>query len=311
MSARGASTGGRSAVEPATAALALVPGAGPDGRGVHAVTRLTGGSVNDSWRVTTDRGVYVLRIRGADWRGPGVDRRREAEAQRLAAQAGLAPAVLAHSDDGAARVTPFVAGRVWDAADYDQPAQLLRLCRTLAEVHRLPAPDGTPWRFEPLRLADDYVARAVRRAPGGGEAGHRAGAATLAAARAEAAAAAAALAACALPPVLTHGDALAGNVIDDGRLWLIDWEFAQCADPAWDLAAFAVWTRRPVDEWRDLAVAAGWSAQRLESRLQASLALHRALGRLWYLARGECVPSVLVSGTGSGHTSAPCVPDTV
>jgi aminoglycoside phosphotransferase (APT) family kinase protein len=294
-------------------ALSLVPGAGADGQGVLAALRLTGGSVNDCWRVTTRAGEFVLRIQGADWRGPGVDRRREQEAQHLAAQAGLAPAVIAQGADGVARVTDFVRGRVWEAPDYDQSAQLLRLCRTLAAVHGLPTPTGDHWRFEPLRLADDYVMRAGRPPGAAGDA-HAAADATLqalAGARAAAATAASALAACAVPPVLTHGDALAGNVVDDGRLWLIDWEFAQCADPVWDLAAFAIWTPRPVADWCALALAAGWSSLRLAERLDAALALHRALAVLWYLARGECVPPVLVSGTGSRHTSAPCVADTV
>lgn len=289
---------------PSGAALALVPGAGCDGRGVRAVVRLTGGSVNDCWRVRTGAGEFVLRVEGPDWRGPGVDRRREAQAQALAAQAGLAPAVVAHDAERRVRVTHFVPGRVWDATDYDQPAQLQRLCRALAAVHRLPVPSGDHWQFDPVGLADDYATRAAH----GGARGDSAPA--VAAARAAADAAAAALAACSLPPVLTHGDALAGNVVDDGYLWLIDWEFAQCADPAWDLAAFAVWMPRPLDDWQALALAAGWSPVRLGTRLEAALALHRALGALWYLARGECVPAVLVSGTGSGQTSAPRVADT-
>jgi len=286
-------------------ALARVPGAGPGGQNVHAVVRLAGGSVNDSWLVDTDDGRYVLRIQGPAWRSPGVDRRREQEAQRLAAAAGLAPAVIAQSPEGDVRVCLFIAGRVWSAVDYDQPAQLLRWCETLATLHRLPAPRGEPWQFAPQLLAGDYASRAIRHAAAPAQVR------AVEAARTQAASAAAALAACALPPVLAHGDALAGNVVDDGRLWLIDWEFAQCADPVWDLAAVAVWTARPAAEWCALAEAAGWACERLAARLDAALTLHRALGSLWYLARGEAVPAVLASGAGSGQTSAPRVPDMI
>lgn len=290
---------------PPPEALARVPGAGPGGQGVLAIARLAGGSVNDSWRVDTDDGRHVLRIQGPAWRSPGVDRRREQEAQRLAAAAGLAPAVIAESPEGDVRVCRFIDGRVWSDADYDQPAQLLRWCMTLAALHRLPAPDGGHWQFAPQALAVDYASRALRHAATPSQAR------AVGTARLQAASAAAALAACALAPVLAHGDALAGNVVDDGRLWLLDWEFAQCADPVWDLAAVAVWTARPAAEWCALAEAAGWACERLTARLDAALALHRALGALWFLARGEAVPAILASGAGSGQTSAPRVPDMI
>lgn len=279
---------------PQLRSLALVPGAGADAAGVRALQSLQGGSVNELWRVDTPAGRFLLREDGPDWRRPGVDRQREGIAHTLAAEAGIAPRILARTANGDVQVTEYIAGRVWTAADYEQPRQRERLCALLGRVHRLPLPAAACWPFEPLDLAADYARRA----------GDSPRTAALLAAAGQASAS---LAAAAAPRQLTHGDALAGNVIEaDGRLWLIDWEFTQCADPVWDLAAIAAWYPAMAADLAGCAVRAGIGTDQLEARLAAALALHRALGALWYLARGEEPPPALESSAGSGQTSAPC-----
>jgi aminoglycoside phosphotransferase (APT) family kinase protein len=279
---------------PQPRSLALVPGAGAGGSGVRHLQTLQGGSVNNLWCVDTDAGRFLLREDGAAWRRPGVDRDREGIAHALAAEAGIAPRILARTDNGDVQVTEFIDGRVWTAPDYELPVQRERLCALLGRVHRLLLPEDARWPFQPLQLAIDYVQRA----------GNSARALAL---LAQAQQAGLRLATAAARRVLVHGDALAGNVIEaDGRLWLIDWEFTQCADPLWDLAAFAVWHPAAVADLPHCARLAGIDPEGLAARLDAALALHRALGGLWYLARGEEPPAALESGAGSGHTSAPC-----
>lgn len=280
--------------QPQLRSLALVPGAGTGASGVQQVRSLQGGSVNDLWCVDTAAGRFLLREEGPSWRRPGVDRDREGIAHALAAEAGIAPRILARTDRGDVQVTEYLAGRVWTAGDYDDPAQLDRLCALLGRVHRLPLPASARWHFEPLQLAADYAQRA-----GDG--------ARVAALLDVARQASDALAAANGPGGLTHGDALAGNVVEaDGRLWLIDWEFTQYADPVWDLAAIAAWHPSVVAALPQCAAQAGIAPGRLEARLAAALALHRALGSLWCLARGEEPPAALESAAGSGQTSAPC-----
>jgi aminoglycoside phosphotransferase (APT) family kinase protein len=274
-------------------ALALVPGAGAEGAGVHAVVVQSGGSVNDLWRVDTAAGSFLLRQDGPAWRRPGIDREHERVAHAAAAAAGIAPPIVARTASGDVQVSAFIPGRVWTAADLELPAQRERLCALLGRVHRLPWPAPSTWPFEPLRLATDYAQRA----------GQPAGALLLLQAARHAGDR---LQAASAPRVLTHGDALAGNVIDaGGRLWLIDWEFTQCADPVWDLAAFAAWSPAAAADLPRCAAAAGIAGGRLAERLDAALALHRALGGLWYLARGEAPPTALETGAGSGQTSRP------
>ena len=184
-------------------ALALVPGAGAGGAGVQAVEVQGGGSVNDLWRIDTAAGSFLLRQDGPAWRRPGVDRDHEGLAHAAVAAAGIAPHILARTARGDVQVSEYIAGRVWTAADYDDPAQRQRLCALLGRVHRLPWPAPSPWPFEPLRLAADYAQRA----------GHSAQATSLVHAAGRAGDR---LRAVSAPRVLTHGDALAGNVIDAG-----------------------------------------------------------------------------------------------
>ncbi len=279
--------------QPRQQSLARVPGAGRNGAGIRALRALTGGSVNNLWRVDTDAGHFLLREDGPAWRRPGVNRQREGVAHAMAAEAGLAPRILARSDTGDWLVCEFIDGRVWTSDDFGQATQRERLCELLGRVHRLALPRQECWPFEPLRLANDYAHAA---APGPRVE------ACLAAARL----AAAQLDAAAAPRVLTHGDPLPGNVIESaGRLWLIDWEFTQCADPVWDLAAFAVWFPESLGDLTHGAERAGIGGEGLAARLDAALVLHRALGSLWYLARGEAPPAVLETRAASGHTSAP------
>ena len=41
------------------------------------------------------------------------------------------------------------------------------------------------------------------------------------------------------PTTLCHHDLVAENILDDGQLWLIDFEYAVCAEPLLDLASLA------------------------------------------------------------------------
>ena len=41
------------------------------------------------------------------------------------------------------------------------------------------------------------------------------------------------------PTALCHNDLVAANILDDGRLWLVDFEYAVRADPILDLAGLA------------------------------------------------------------------------
>ena len=122
-------------VQPAAAALAWVPGV-REGVAPLRIEALLGGSVNESWRVDTDQGRFVLRIDGPSWRRPGVDREREQLLHEAAARGGLAPRLLLRAAAEGVQVCEYLEGRSWTPADFLQPMQLRRLGERLAQHQR-------------------------------------------------------------------------------------------------------------------------------------------------------------------------------
>jgi aminoglycoside phosphotransferase (APT) family kinase protein len=284
------------ALIPPAAALALVPGYVPDDA-QQRIGRLSGGSVNDLWRVDTARGSYALRLDGAAWRRPGVDRRRELRLHRAAAAAGIAPRIVACSPARDVLVLEYLPARSWRAADYAEPQQLRRLALLLRRLHTLPAPRGQLPVFDPLAIAHSY-ARSRGVAVARARPAIRQLLQDIVAAQAQ-------LARSTRAPVIVHGDPLQGNVLDDGqRLWLIDFEYAQLADPIYDLAAVLACYPR-AELWAAmLLTAAGLAGAGLHRQLTAAVRVHAALGQLWRYARGE----PLDSGAPCRQTSAPLNP---
>ena len=262
---------------PAPQALMLVPGLEQGAAPLH-IERLRGGTVNDSWRVDTLQGRFVLRVDGAQWRRPGVDRGREQLLQRSAAAAGLAPRHLLASAEIGAQVSEFHPGRQWESTDLESPAQLARLGALLRRLHALPAPASVTG-FDPVDCGAGYLRQCDPQASQVGAAG-----AVLAAIGS----AAAMVAADSAGPRILHGDLVHGNLLDGPDLVLIDWEYAQLADPVYDLGCLLAYypaarRHRPL-----LLAAAGLPATAAALwRLDAATYVYEALTWLWHLARGE------------------------
>ena len=172
--------------------------------------------------------------------GPAVklSTREECEVLKAAAAAGVSPP-LRHVDDTTGIVIsqylPNV--RPWTPGDVNRPENLERLANRLQDLHALdldiPAyrPLGTARLYQrgarelPSKLADELTALA-----GEFEAAYR-------------------------PTVPCHNDLVAGNLLDDGRLWLIDFEYAARSDPMLDLAGAAALNGVPVAGRRRLLAA--------------------------------------------------------
>lgn len=265
-----------------SAALRHVPGL-EAGATPRLWQRLPGGSVNDVWRVETTQGRFVLRVDGAAWRRPGVDRGREQRLARLAEAAGLAPRICVWRPEQGVLVSEFIDGELWSTADGASAAALGRLGAQLARLHALPVPQVA--RFAPLTLAEDYAAAARVYA------GHAAG--LLSQALRALAQAWERLQDDARAAVIVHGDLNPANLlwqpVAGERLWLLDWEYAQRADPLLDVASVLVW--QP-SAWplRGMLLAAAQLGSVKPASLAAALRVHRLLGWLWYQARGEIQP---------------------
>jgi len=191
------------------------------------VTALSGGLLRRTYRVVSEAGDWVVRRRV-----DGRDRHRlelseERELLETLSTAGLTvPIVQLDSDD--VLVTKYLAdAATWTAIDAQEPMNIARLSRRLRELHQiehdLPSysavsvakeygrtvesaqsltPEQRDWTQEFLELARAYDEVSV-------------------------------------PTVICHQDLVAENILDDGQLWIIDFEYAVRAEPILDLAGVA------------------------------------------------------------------------
>jgi thiamine kinase len=259
---------------PPASALARVPGL-EHGEPALAIEPLGGGTVNAVYRVDSLQGRFVVRLDGAAWRRPGVDRARELTVHRAAAAGGIAPAiVVAAPDQQGLLITEYHEGRLWQESDYDQVAMLRRLGERLYELHCLPVPAAEA--FDPLQVGQDY-ARLIA-------AEHRA---LLASVMQRLEQACQGLRQAARAPAIVHGDLWQGNLLEGARLWLLDWEYAQLTDPLMDIACLLAYYPRAERHRDELLAAAGFDPAVQSQALMAQVDIYRILTWLWRLARGE------------------------
>jgi thiamine kinase-like enzyme len=195
-----------------------------------APTPLGGGITNRNYRATFAGRDYVIRVPGKDTQLLGIDRDAEVEANRVAAELGIAPPVAASLDDPRCIVTEFIEGREMEAADLADPDRVADVADALRAMHSAPA---IPAHFDSFRIVEDYARIAVARGAGFTSAYTDA---LATANRIEDA-----LSGSEHEPVPCHNDLLAANFINDGRsVRIVDWEYAGMGDRYFDLANFAV-----------------------------------------------------------------------
>ena len=168
--------------------------------------------------------------------GAGVTLRIEDELRVLevAGAAGLAPEVLAHDADSGALVTRYLAGaELLTPEQARSDANIDRIATVVRRLHGLPAPVGVG-AFQPTEPARVYT-QIARSAPDSSieQADDLRRWSTEFRQLAETHEAEF------FPSVLCHNDLVAANILDDGRLWLVDFEYAVRADPILDLASLA------------------------------------------------------------------------
>lgn len=156
---------------------------------------------------------------------PLLDVATEARLTARAAAAGLAPAVAGHDPDSGVLITARVrSARPWTPAVARRAENIDRIAAVIGAVHSLEF-ELPP--FEPATLAARYIELGgdaaasetrltgeLRRLAGDYERSFE-------------------------PIAVCHNDLVADNVLDAGRLWLIDFEYATRAHPVVDLAGLA------------------------------------------------------------------------
>jgi thiamine kinase-like enzyme len=188
---------------------------------------LGGGITNRNYRATLGGTEYVIRRPGKDTELLGIDREAERMATDAASRLGIAPAVAMSDTDFL--VTGYVECRELEREDFEQGVE--ELARALLAFHE--SDITLPTRFWVPDLLLDYARIVTDRGgevtPGLHDAIRVAG-----------------LIQRALPltrPRPCHDDLLPGNIIRagaDGRLMIVDWEYAGMGDPRFDLGNLSV-----------------------------------------------------------------------
>lgn len=188
-----------------------------------------GGVTNRNLKVTVDGETFVLRVGGTATKLLGIDRDAERAAVVAAAEAGVAPEVVAFVEPPGCLVTRYVQGEPVEAAQMREPHAIAKVADVLRRVHTGPP---IPSQFDVFRVVETYRASAVAR---GGRIP----------AEYERLKPVADMIERLVPPhpiVPCHNHLLNSHVIEDGtgRIWLVDWEYAGMGDRFLDLATFAV-----------------------------------------------------------------------
>lgn len=194
--------------------------------GVDAFGAVEHGVSNRSYLVTAEGVRYVVKLRQTGL-GEILGLEAEAELMGRAAAAGLAPGVVGTDPDAGALVSLYRSrARPWTRAAARELHNIERAAALLRALHALPA------ALRPLECA--ACARAYVAAAGGdGLTGRERELAAEFVARAQS------YDAHYPETVVCHNDLIADNILDDGALALVDFEFAMRAAPIVDLASFA------------------------------------------------------------------------
>jgi thiamine kinase len=247
-----------------------------------------GGWLNRCLYIRTSAGRFVLRQRLSTLARPGADGPQELTCQRAAAAAGLAPAVIDAAPDASWVLMDYVEGAMWTRPDLAIPARVEALGATLAALHALAPP--AIGSLDVGAIVQGQLALIRARDSGAGPALE-----TLAASAAQLASR---MAETAIAPALNHGDLSVANLLGPRPL-LVDWEYAQRADPVYDVACLLAYYPEMEGQLDRLLGAAGLAAPGCRDRLATHRALFVVFNALWRRAHGEA------HGDAAGLVPAP------
>jgi aminoglycoside phosphotransferase (APT) family kinase protein len=255
--------------------LRRIPGCAGGEAPLHVQLLHGGRKVNRNLRIDTRAGRFVLRQRIRKGPRPGADSLRELACHRTAAAAGVAPAVLDAAPDGSWILMDYVEGGMWNPPRLQAPEGLRTLGASLRRLHAIKPPPGIG-AFDPVSIATGQAQAILERDPAAAEQVD-----SLVARTQQLAVHCAAFAA---TSVTTHGDLTASNVIGPVPM-LVDWEYAQLADPVYDLACLSVYYPGLRRRGGELLDAAGITDANATVRLLSHVELFDNLSRLWEQAQ--------------------------
>jgi len=198
----------------------------PEWKGAFISSEKIGGLTNANYRVEVNGERFVIRVSRGNSHDLGIDRRMEFEVLTVASKAGIAPEVVRFILPEGHAVTRCINGRHWTGEEYFQLDNLARLIAVIQKIHALPAVTAT---FSPFERVELFIENAMRL-------------------DAE------------FPTyfqelidqkekvrsmqkedrsewhTFCHNDLYYVNIMDDGNVRILDWEFAGMGDRYYDLA---------------------------------------------------------------------------
>jgi len=257
------------------------------------VEPLPGGLSNRSFRLTHGASSWAARLPFATegQRVQTLDPASEEQLLIAVAQAGLTPEVVVYDPGTGALITRYLGSAVaWTAEKARLPENVGRIAVTLRSLHGVKA---TPklGRFRPVELSERYLesARCARRGGNRGrdfddeEQGWTRALKRLASV----------YEANFSPSALCHNDLVAANILDEGKIWLVDFEYAFLAHPILDLASLAGMNDYDAAQ-RSLLLEAYFDAESIpfrDEQLCEVVRLGRLLSYFWALSRWDDLPA--------------------
>ena len=184
------------------------------------------GLTNTNYSVTANRKRFVLRVSGQNTERLGINRNHEFEVLKAVSDAGIGAPVEHYLLPEGHLVTKYIDGHHLTLDEYRTPESIQRIVSTVKRLHKLPLVSAT---FSPFHRVERYSEQAqMMSVP--------------------------------LPhdfdlmckkmekvekeqtddkypwQRFCHNDLFCVNVIDNGKIWFIDWEFSGVGDIYYDLA---------------------------------------------------------------------------
>lgn len=230
---------------------------------------LPGGLSNRNYKVDCADQCFVLRLDDTHTASLGLDRTTELKARKQASEAGLAAQLVFADTERGILLSEYLPGQVWGSEDLRDPHKLESLAAFLLKVHALPSLGK---RFDSNEIAKRYLERLAGN------------------------------------PVLysfgqqcqqlvsvlpvddrnccCHNDVVAENIVEEDRLYLLDWEYACDNDPMFDLASLIAYHQLDTKAVDILLNAyAGGADAALRERLEIQIRLFEAVQWLWFAVK--------------------------
>jgi thiamine kinase-like enzyme len=191
-------------------------------------TPLGGGITNNNYRIDTGGESFVLRITGENTELLGINREYEYAANLAAGKLGIAPRVFFFIRPEGYLVTRFINGRSILPNEICQPENIRRVAEILQKIHAIPEIPGS---FDVFRIIVNYFEIARRYQV---EFPHGFNGMMERMLSAEKALQEASFTHCPC-----HNDLLNANFLTNGKIYILDWEYAGMGDAFFDLANFS------------------------------------------------------------------------